>query len=187
VIRARDHSVLYQPQPRPLRRSTSRARAAEGQQTAEVEPTQSCANQTPGPQRRMNRAIARQSSPIVVFAEQACHAGGRGFESRRSRFWNPLGERVSSFRQVAPVSRKVVWQVNWQVERLASLVRPFPRAGRPGETWPSRRVMSLRLPDVCVTPVRPQAPVPRAEWDATRRVVTRIACVATLRNRESRR
>jgi hypothetical protein len=34
----------------------------------------------------MNRAIARQSSPIVVSLEQACHAGGRGFESRRSRF-----------------------------------------------------------------------------------------------------
>src|SRR6266540_5013007 len=33
----------------------------------------------------MNRAIARQSSPIVVFVEHACHARGRGFESRRSR------------------------------------------------------------------------------------------------------
>jgi len=39
-----------------------------------------------GPLNRMNRAIARQSSPIVVSVEQACHAGGRGFESRRSRF-----------------------------------------------------------------------------------------------------
>jgi len=37
------------------------------------------------PQTRMNRAIARQSSPIVVSVEQACHTGGRGFESRRSR------------------------------------------------------------------------------------------------------
>jgi hypothetical protein len=37
------------------------------------------------PQSRMNRAIARPSSPIVVSVEQACHAGGRGFESRRSR------------------------------------------------------------------------------------------------------
>ncbi|MEO8290136.1 MAG: hypothetical protein ABI649_03970, partial [Gaiellaceae bacterium] len=33
------------------------------------------------PRSRMNRAIARQSSPIVVSVEQACHAGGRGFES----------------------------------------------------------------------------------------------------------
>ena len=40
---------------------------------------------TGGPQARMNRAIARQSSPIVVSMEHACHAGGREFESRRSR------------------------------------------------------------------------------------------------------
>jgi hypothetical protein len=33
----------------------------------------------------MNRAIARQPSPIVVTGEPGCHAGGRGFESRRSR------------------------------------------------------------------------------------------------------
>src|SRR6266545_4996373 len=34
---------------RPLRRLTSRARAAEGQQTLEIEPMQSCANQPPEP------------------------------------------------------------------------------------------------------------------------------------------
>jgi hypothetical protein len=33
----------------------------------------------------MNRAIPRPSSPTVVTTELACHAGGRGFESRRSR------------------------------------------------------------------------------------------------------
>jgi len=33
----------------------------------------------------MNGVIARQSSPTVVSREVACHAGGRGFESRRSR------------------------------------------------------------------------------------------------------
>ena len=34
---------------------------------------------------RMNRSIARPSSPTVVTLELACHAGGRGFECRRSR------------------------------------------------------------------------------------------------------
>jgi hypothetical protein len=38
-----------------------------------------------GPKGRMNRATARRSSPRVVTLELACHAGGRGFESRRSR------------------------------------------------------------------------------------------------------
>jgi hypothetical protein len=37
------------------------------------------------PESRRNRAIARQSSSIVVTSEPARHAGGRGFESRRSR------------------------------------------------------------------------------------------------------
>jgi hypothetical protein len=34
---------------------------------------------------RINRAIARRSSSIIESLEVACHAGGRGFESRRSR------------------------------------------------------------------------------------------------------
>ena len=37
------------------------------------------------PKSRMNRAIPRASSSIVGIREPAGHAGGRGFESRRSR------------------------------------------------------------------------------------------------------
>jgi hypothetical protein len=32
-----------------------------------------------------NEAVQRSSSPSVVVPDSACHAGGRGFESRRSR------------------------------------------------------------------------------------------------------
>jgi hypothetical protein len=42
----------------------------------------------------MNRAIPRQSSSTVVTLELACHAGGRGFESRRSRRKHPASSQV---------------------------------------------------------------------------------------------
>jgi hypothetical protein len=38
---------------------------AEGQQTPEIKSEQSCANQHQGLQTRINRAIARQSSPML--------------------------------------------------------------------------------------------------------------------------
>ena len=56
---------------------------------AEIEPAQSCMNQRRRPAARVNRAIARQSSPIVVSMEQACHAGGRGFDARHIQFYRP--------------------------------------------------------------------------------------------------
>ena len=66
------------------------SRAAEGQQTLEIESAQSCTIHMLKARNRINRAIARQSSPIVASVEQACHAGGRGFESRRSRLLERL-------------------------------------------------------------------------------------------------
>ena len=35
-----------------------------------------------------NEAVLRRSSPSVAVPDAACHAGGRGFESRRSRLAN---------------------------------------------------------------------------------------------------
>jgi len=81
-----DHSVLYQLQPSSappvIESRPGSRRAANVRNRAYAIVHKSGVRE---PQSRMNRAIARPSSPIVVFVEQACHAGGRGFESRRSR------------------------------------------------------------------------------------------------------
>jgi hypothetical protein len=70
-------------------RISSPTRVALGQQKGSKRSKSSLCNlaqiSRQSPQSRINRAIARQSSPIVVSVEHACHAGGRGFESRRSR------------------------------------------------------------------------------------------------------
>jgi hypothetical protein len=60
-------------------------RAANGQQTP---PTTSWSDERPAAdalKTRVTSAISYQSSPIQAMTEVACHAGGRGFESRRSR------------------------------------------------------------------------------------------------------
>lgn len=70
-----DHSVLYQLQP--SLRSAGK-RVALGQQKGSKRSKSSLCNlaqiSRQSPQSRINRAIARQSSPIVVSVEQACHA-----------------------------------------------------------------------------------------------------------------
>ena len=71
-------------------------RAANGQQTSEIWLSAQTMREfegANGPRSRMNRAIARPSSSIVVTVEVACHAGGRGFESRRSRCEKPRNLR----------------------------------------------------------------------------------------------
>src|SRR6266511_6200492 len=81
-----DHSVLYHLQPSsapPVNESRSGSRRAANAQNRAYAIVHK--PDVRGPQSRINRAIARQSSPIVASLEQACHAGGRGFESRRSR------------------------------------------------------------------------------------------------------
>src|SRR5919201_2415603 len=55
-----------------------------------------------GPKSRMNRAIARPSWLIVVTLEPACHAGGRWFESRRSRSLRPLSRHALERRVATP-------------------------------------------------------------------------------------
>jgi hypothetical protein len=82
-----DHSVLYQLQPSsapPVNESRSGSRRAANARNRTYAIVHKSGARSP--QSRINRAIACPSSPIVVSVEQACHAGGRGFESRRSRF-----------------------------------------------------------------------------------------------------
>ena len=43
-------------------------------------------------------AVLRRSSPSVAVPDAACHAGGRGFESRRSRLSKPLLTQAITFR-----------------------------------------------------------------------------------------
>ena len=64
-------------------------RAANGQQTSEIGVAQPRGMSSRAAESRMNKAIARQSSSTVVTLEPVCHAGGRGFESRRSRYERP--------------------------------------------------------------------------------------------------
>jgi len=70
-----------------IRRRLERATSGlqKGSERSKSEPGNRAQISAKGSQTSMSRAIARQSSPIVVSVELACHAGGRGFESRRSR------------------------------------------------------------------------------------------------------
>jgi len=53
----------------------------------------------------MNRAIAQPSLPTAAIPEVACHAGGRGFESRRSR--TKCLHAGGPLRGQAPASRRL--------------------------------------------------------------------------------
>jgi hypothetical protein len=73
----------------------------------------------------MNRAITLPSSPIVVTPESACHAGGRGFESRRSRLLKSLQIDISVVQSDAPL-RLVAQSRGPNVERELPAKHPFP-------------------------------------------------------------
>jgi hypothetical protein len=76
---------------------TSRLGQQNGQQTSETGFAQPCGmGSARTRESRMNRAITRTSSPIVGTPKAACHAGGRGFEPRRSRPAFPLGQRFGA-------------------------------------------------------------------------------------------
>src|SRR5215216_2580038 len=66
---------------------------------------------------RMNRAIARRSSPTVVTQEPACHAGGHGFESVAPVSPNCGG----SLNQVSP--QPEVGCLTWSHNRVRSWLR----------------------------------------------------------------
>src|SRR5687767_14209917 len=94
------------------------------------------------PESRMNRAIARPSSPTVVTLEPACHAGGRGFESRRSPF------------SIAPANRHDV--LSYQARDIGSWPNPVAQTfsakslqignfQERSRVWPARAKSEERL------------------------------------------
>jgi len=58
---------------------------------------------TPEPKSPVNKAVWRSSSPSVAVPDSACHAGGRGFESRRSRL---LARKVVQMRKRCCLPRR---------------------------------------------------------------------------------
>jgi hypothetical protein len=83
-------SVRRQRRPSPPRRGAlstkARFRGPLVAQTSIERLAQPCgAGLTPRSKGPANEAVQRSSSPSVVVPDSACHAGGRGFESRRSR------------------------------------------------------------------------------------------------------
>jgi hypothetical protein len=59
-----------------------------------------------------NDPVQRRSSPVVAMPDSACHAGGRGFESRRSRLFEVPANRLVSLSMEA--SGADFWAANGQ-------------------------------------------------------------------------
>jgi hypothetical protein len=110
------------------------------------------------PQHCMNRAIARRSSPIVVTREVACHAGGRGFESRRSRLAKDLQISRSSgeldARTVEEATRfgsarlpvRLEFDAAGDIVRSSADARPRLNGKKSVRTTMGRRFRRLRRP-----------------------------------------
>jgi hypothetical protein len=98
-----------------------------------------------------NDAVRTSSSPSIVVPDTACHAGGRGFESRRSRPKNPASPHTALPGQTPTSARPHKTDVRGgpnvakngpESDRRVTISSRFePRRGRP-----RRRVAATRWP-----------------------------------------